>query len=57
MLRPMRAIHQMLAAEIKMRELLEREGLPEPDSVEYGQQCVNFVWLDERLVVEIDITE
>jgi len=47
----------MLAAEIKMRELLEREGLPEPDSVEYGHQTVDFVWLDEKLIIQIDMTE
>ena len=51
----MAATDQMEAAERKMRAFLASEGLPEPDEVEYTDEFVNFVWHDEKLVVQIEM--
>ncbi|MGA2930394.1 MAG: hypothetical protein ABSG43_31290 [Solirubrobacteraceae bacterium] len=51
----MAAIDQMQKAERMLRKLLEREGLPEPDDVEYAGNGVNFVWHDQMVVVQIEV--
>lgn len=44
-------------AEATMRELLEAEGLPEPDEVEYEGGSVYLRWIDQKLVVAIDLDD
>jgi len=52
----MATLKQKIAAERKMRELVESEGLPEPSRVEYGYTCIRFFWEESKimLVIEID---
>jgi len=38
-----------------MLELLEAAGLPEPDEVEYGHECIRLFWHDSKLVVVVDM--
>jgi hypothetical protein len=45
------------AAETSMRELLEREGLEQPDEVEYREASIALCWRERKLVVEIDVTD
>lgn len=39
-----------------MLRLLEDAGLPAPDEVQYGENCVRLLWHDRKvaLVVELD---
>jgi len=38
-----------------MRELLEENGLPAPDAVEYGFTCVRLFWRNPKTCLVIDI--
>jgi len=40
-----------------MIRLLEDAGLPLPDQVEYGEQCVRFLWHDRKVAVVVDIDD
>lgn len=40
-----------------MRELLEDNGLPQPDLVEYGFGCIRLFFNDVKHVVVVDIDE
>lgn len=40
-----------------MRELLETNGLPQPDHVEYGFTCIRLFFNDTKQVVVIDIDD
>ncbi len=53
----MATLKQKIAAEQKVRELLEREGMPLPDRVEYGYTCVRLFWTQSRVVLIVDIDE
>jgi hypothetical protein len=55
MLAAMHSLAQMLDAEMKMREVLERAELPPPDRVEYGEACVRFIWWKPKAMVVIDL--
>lgn len=35
--------------------LMEDSGLPLPDEVQYGTDCVRFLWLDRKVAVVIDL--
>lgn len=48
---------QHQAAERAMRELLDGEGLPQPDEVEYREASVVLLWHDTKLAVVIDLEE
>ncbi len=48
--------HKRLA-ERRMLALLEDSGLPLPDQVEYGSDCVRFLWLDRKVAVVIDLEQ
>ncbi|MEA2431638.1 MAG: hypothetical protein QOI19_2111 [Thermoleophilaceae bacterium] len=45
------------AAEQAMRELLEREGLPQPDEVEHRERSILLLWHATKLAVVIDLEE
>ena len=45
------------AVEQDFKALLEDHGLPQPDSVEYGYECVRFLWHEEKLCVIVDIDD
>jgi hypothetical protein len=53
----MAPIDQKHQAERRMRELLDRAGLPEPDEVEYGHACIRLLWHDRKVAVVIDVTD
>ncbi len=40
-----------------MLALLEDSGLPGPDTVEYGEACVRFLWTDRKVAVVIDLDD
>ena len=45
------------AAERAMRELLETEGLPQPDEVDYRETSILLLWHATKLAVVIDLEE
>jgi hypothetical protein len=53
----MATLSQQISAEHAMRSLLEREGLPQPDEVEYGHTCIRLFWHETKQVVIIQIDE
>jgi hypothetical protein len=53
----MAPIDQKRLVERRMLALLEDSGLPLPDEVEYGTQCVRFLWLDRKVAVVVDLDE
>ncbi|HET9074663.1 MAG TPA: hypothetical protein VFN48_08800 [Solirubrobacteraceae bacterium] len=53
----MASIDQKQQAERRMMDLLADSGLPLPDQVEYGADCVRLLWLDRKLAVVIDLDE
>ena len=57
MLPGMITLQQKIAAEVRMRELLDREGLPEPDEIEYGHACIRLIWHEQKLAVVIDLED
>jgi hypothetical protein len=50
-------LKQKIMAETRMRELLEDNGLPPPDAVEYGFTCIRLLWHEQKAVVVVDIDE
>jgi hypothetical protein len=44
-------------AERRFLQLIDDTGLPPPDEVEYGENCVRFLWIDRKVVVVVDLDE
>jgi hypothetical protein len=42
-------------AERRMRDLLEMGGLPQPDAIEYGEECIRLFFYESKLVVIVDL--
>jgi hypothetical protein len=53
----MATLAQKIEAEQRMRELLEQNGLPQPDYVEYGFTCIRLFFNRTKHVIVIDIDE
>ncbi len=53
----MATLAQKIEAEKRMRDLLEDNGLPQPDHVEYGFTCIRLFFNDTKHVVVIDIDD
>ena len=53
----MATLAQKIEAETRMRELLETNGLPQPDHVEYGFTCIRLFFNDTKQVVVIDVDD
>jgi hypothetical protein len=53
----MASIEQLLKAEVHIRELIESQGLPLPDEIEYGEACVRLIWRKQKAVVVIDVDD
>ena len=53
----MAPIDQKQRAERRMLRLLDDSGLPLPDEVEYGENCVRFLWHDLKVAVVLDLDE
>ena len=51
----MASLRQKIAAEHSVRELLEKEGLPEPDEVEYGYGCIRLLFQEPKIALIVDI--
>ncbi len=53
----MATLAQKIETEARMRELLESNGMPQPDEVEYGFGCIRLLFHETKTVVVIDIDE
>jgi hypothetical protein len=53
----MATLEQKIEVEKRMRALLEENGLPEPDHVEYGYTCIRLFFNRTKQVVVIDIDD
>ena len=53
----MATLAQKIEAEMRMRDLLEDNGLPQPDRVEYGFTCIRLFFNDTKHVIIIDIDD
>jgi hypothetical protein len=53
----MAPIDQKQRVERRMLQLIEDSGLPEPDEIRYGEQCVEFLWLDRKVAVVVDLED
>ena len=51
----MATLRKKIDAERRMRELLESGGLPEPDVVEYDDDCIRLFFEATKTVVVIDL--
>jgi hypothetical protein len=51
----MASLERKREAERRMQELIEREGLPAPDEIEYGATCIRLFWNEQKLVVVVDL--
>jgi hypothetical protein len=53
----MASLAEKIKCEARMRELLEQEGVPLPDEVEYGFGCIRLFFHDPKVVVVVDIDD
>jgi len=53
----MATIDQKQRAERRMLQLLEDAGLPAPDEIQYGENCVRFLWRDRKVAVVVDLDD
>jgi hypothetical protein len=53
----MATLAQKIETEHRMRALLEDNGLPQPDMVEYGFTCIRLFFEDTKTVVVVDIDD
>ena len=50
-------LRQKIAVERDARAMLDDQGLPQPDEVQYGHTCIRLLWYETKVVVVIDIDE
>jgi len=53
----MAPLARKIEAEKRIRDLLEENGLPQPDRVEYGFTCIRCFFESSKHVVIIDLDE
>jgi hypothetical protein len=53
----MATLTQKIEAENRMRALLEKGDLPQPDRVEYGFTCIRLFFDTTKTVVVVDLDE
>jgi hypothetical protein len=53
----MATLKKKIEAERRMRELLESGGLPEPDLIEYDDDCIRLYFEATKTVVVIDLVD
>ncbi len=53
----MATLRQKVEAERSVRELIEEEGVPMPDRIEYGFTCIRLFWEGPKVVLIVDIDE
>jgi hypothetical protein len=53
----MATLKKKIDAERRMRELLDSGGLPEPDLIEYDDNCIRLIFEATETVVVIDLDD
>jgi hypothetical protein len=53
----MATIEQLQTAERSVRDLLDEQGMPQPDRVEYREASVALLWDETKLAVVIDVDD
>jgi hypothetical protein len=53
----MSSLKDKIAAEVKVRQLIESEGLPDPDEVEYGHACIRLLWNESKVCLIVDLED
>lgn len=53
----MATLRQKIAAERRLRELLQEAELPAPDTVQYGYTCIRAIWWELKRAVIIDLDD
>jgi hypothetical protein len=53
----MATLRRKIRAELAMRRLLEDNGLPAPDGVEYGFGCIRLFFDEPKVCLVIDIDD
>ena len=53
----MASLAEKIQCEARMRELLEQQGMPLPDEVEYGFGCIRLFFNDPKVVIVVDIDD
>jgi hypothetical protein len=53
----MATLAEKIRCEMRMRELLQSEGMPPPDEVEYGYGCIRLFFNDPKVVLVVDIDD
>jgi hypothetical protein len=53
----MATLAKKIEVETKTREMLEAEGTPPPDRVEYGFGCIRLFWTNSKTCLVVDIDE
>lgn len=53
----MATLRQKIAAEHKVRQLLQTEDVSPPDRIEYGFTCIRLYWFEPKVVLVVDIDE
>jgi hypothetical protein len=51
----MHPLAKKIDTERRLREIVEMAEVSPPDRIEYGEQCVRFFWLEEKVVVVVDL--
>jgi hypothetical protein len=53
----MATLEEKIHAELLLRSMVGKEGLPEPDHIEYGHTCIRAIWWESKLALVVDIDE
>ena len=53
----MATLEEKIKVELQLRKMIEDEGMPEPDHIEYGYTCIRAIWLESRVALVIDIDD
>lgn len=53
----MATLPQKIVAEQNARAMLDDNGMPQPDEVEYGHTCIRLLWHQEKVALIVDIDE
>jgi hypothetical protein len=53
----MATLAQKIQCESRVREMLENQGMPPPDEVEYGYGCIRLFFNEQKIVLVVDIDD